>query len=128
MTARCFGFPLRDKLVIAKNLALANIYLTLEMTEGCDHRTLQRRDPARNRDEKNMRSAKPRQAACDCPAGILTLSCYGMNRQRNDEGRVSTAVNFFVDRTHANAQQYTVSKRDFPTSGRHLRANPLCED
>jgi len=128
MTARRWGFPLRNKLVIAESLVLANIYLTLEMTGGCDHATLQRRDPARNRDEKNMRSAKPRQAACGCPGGILTSSCYGMNRQRDDEGGVSTAVNFFVDSTHINAQQYTVSKRDFPTAGQHLRANPLCED
>ena len=70
MTARRWGFPLRDKLVLVENLALANIYLTLEMTEGSDHATLQRRDPVRNRNEKNMRSANPDKL----PAVVLLAS------------------------------------------------------
>jgi hypothetical protein len=75
-----------------------------------------------------MCSSKPRQAACSCPGGILTLPCYGMSRQGNDKGRLCTAVNFFADGWHTTAQQCNVSKRDFPTSGQHLRANLLCED
>jgi hypothetical protein len=51
MTAPSWGFPLRDEVVVAEDQALANIYVTLEMTEGCDHATNRAPGPIQNRKE-----------------------------------------------------------------------------
>jgi hypothetical protein len=118
MTSLCWGFPLRDKAVVAEDLALANIYLALEMTEGTTTQPIEHRDLSRTGTRRNIRSTKRGQAACSYPGGILTLPCYGMNRQSNDEGSVCTAV--FADGTHTNARQYSVSNGIIPRQGSTL--------